>query len=201
LLDVGCGDSPYRTIVESHQLDYVGVDIEEAGRFGYQRPGVVPYDGEHLPFPDASFDFVLCTEVLEHVAKPEILVGEMRRVLRSGGAGLVTVPWSARYHYIPWDFFRFTPSSLKTLFQDFSRAEIAARGTDLTAIASKVLVACLRAAPPQGGRPFERWFKDIAGALVLAPVALPALVLGHASLKAGLGSSDDPLGYSIFLTK
>jgi SAM-dependent methyltransferase len=200
LLDVGCGDSPYREAVKSAGLKYMGVDTVDAERFGYRRDDITPYDGEHLPFTDASFEVLLCTEVLEHVRHPETLVGEMWRVMKPGATALITVPWSARVHYAPWDFHRFAPSALKELFQKFSSVEVVARGTDLTSISAKVLVACLRTLP-QPGRPLTRWLKDVVAAIPLAPLAVPAVALGHASLLAELGSNDDPLGYSIFVTK
>jgi SAM-dependent methyltransferase len=200
LLDVGCGASPYRHLVDDRRFEYTGVDIQDAAKFGYERPNVVPYDGKHLPFETASFDAILCTEVLEHVEQPAVLVGEMHRVLKPGAVALVTVPWSARYHYVPWDFHRFTPTALEHMFKAFASAEIIPRGTDLTAIASKILVACMRGAAPGGGD-LGRKVKDVAVALSLAPLAVPAVLMGHASLAAGLGSTDDPLGYSIFLTR
>lgn len=45
-----------------------------------------------LPFPDASFDAVLCTEVIEHTADPRTAVSELCRVLAPGGDLVLTVP-------------------------------------------------------------------------------------------------------------
>lgn len=64
-------------------------------------------DGFHLPFPDAYFDRVMCTETLEHVRDDLALVREMARVLRPGGALAVSVPdyyseimlWRLSSHY------------------------------------------------------------------------------------------------------
>lgn len=199
LLDVGAGDSPYRHLVEAAGLTYVGTDIMDAQKFGYARDGIVPFDGKRLAFEDASVDAMLCTEVLEHSPEPQLLVNELHRVLKPGGVGLLTVPWSARYHYIPWDFHRFTPSALAALFAPFSAHTVEARGTDLTAIASKVLVACLRATQKHAS--LGGWLRDALVAGSLAPFALPAVALGHVSVATGLGSSDDPLGYSVFFTR
>lgn len=54
-----------------------------------------------LPFPDASFDVVLCTEVIEHTTDPRQAVEELSRVLRPSGILVVTVPnhawhWTVR---------------------------------------------------------------------------------------------------------
>ena len=48
--------------------------------------------GQHLPFADATFDWVLISEVLEHIPQPVPVVREAARVLRPGGRALLTVP-------------------------------------------------------------------------------------------------------------
>jgi SAM-dependent methyltransferase len=174
----------------------VAVDIARAGRFGYDEPAVW-FDGDTLPFASASVDHVLCTEVLEHVERPDQFVEELHRVLKPGGAALVTVPWSARYHYVPWDFHRFTPARLQTLFAPFSGILITPRGTDLTVIASKLIVAYARLcrSARTGG---------IGAALLavaLSPLIAASVLFGHITLKLSLGSADDPLGYTILASK
>jgi ubiquinone/menaquinone biosynthesis C-methylase UbiE len=59
-------------------------------------------DIESMPFADATFETVVCTEVLEHVPHPESALAEMRRVLRPGGLLLGSVParswiWRLRF--------------------------------------------------------------------------------------------------------
>ena len=110
VLDVGCGQSPYRFLL-TKGTNYFGIDIVDADKFDYNNPLITPFNGEDIPFENEKFDAFLCTEVLEHVEKYQRLVDEIFRVLKKGGSGIVTIPWSARYHYIPWDYFRYTPSS------------------------------------------------------------------------------------------
>ena len=55
-------------------------------------PGRVEFqvaDGNRLPFPDSSFDLVMCNSVLHHLAEPEKLLSEMSRLVNSGGAILL----------------------------------------------------------------------------------------------------------------
>lgn len=196
VLDIGCGQSPYRHLL-SPDATYLGLDFEGSDAFEYQaEDGVTYFDGEHVPLPDGSVDHLLCTEVLEHCPDPGVLVGELHRVLKAGGTGVVTVPWSARYHYIPHDYFRYTPSALQRLFADFTEARVEARGTDLTAISSKVVVASLR--PLLGGK---REPLKLLGSALLSPLAVAAAGLGQMSLALDLGSPDDPLGYTVWLRK
>jgi SAM-dependent methyltransferase len=157
----------------------------------------VPFDGEHIPFPDDHFDAVICTEVLEHVSHFQTLVDEIYRVMRPGARAVLTVPWSARYHYVPYDFFRYTPSSLLSIFANFGTLSITPRGTDVSVIASKLVVLWAR-----NLRPSASWkvaFLPIW--LLTSPVLLLALLVAHVCTLAKLGSVDDPLGYTILVTK
>ena len=55
-----------------------------AGRVDFQVA-----DGNSLPFPEKSFDLVMCNSVLHHLAEPEKLFSEMARLAKSGGAILL----------------------------------------------------------------------------------------------------------------
>lgn len=204
LLDVGCGNSPFRHLLNPAVATYQGVDVREAVSFGYRNPETIYYDGEVLPFPDESFDALLCTEVLEHVADPSGLIQEMYRVLKKGGLGIVTIPWSARFHYQPIDFHRYTPSMLDRLFAPFSSREVSARGTDFSSIASKVVVAFMRNMMKiRSSRIAELWQVPLRVLVAFAaiPVLVGALALGHCGILFGVGSTDDPLGYTVLIRK
>lgn len=102
LMDLGCGNQPYLPWYGPLVEEVVPVDAAPA-------PGVVVVDlAEPLPFGDASFDTVLCTQVLEHVDNAELAMAEIARVLRPGGHALVTVPFLYPTHEAPYDFQRFT---------------------------------------------------------------------------------------------
>ncbi len=94
VLDIGCGQSPYKHLFEDGRFRYHGVDINDSGNFGYLNLDVTHFDGENIPFGDESFDVILCTEVIEHVANPSRLISEMGRVLKPGGTAVITAPWS-----------------------------------------------------------------------------------------------------------
>lgn len=103
LLEVGCGDAPYRELVAPHIRKYVGCDID----LGRSRPDVVA-DGARLPFRERTFDSVLSTQVLEHGPEPLAVLNEIARILQPGGVALVTVPLNAGVHMAPHDYLRFT---------------------------------------------------------------------------------------------
>jgi SAM-dependent methyltransferase len=204
ILDIGCGNSPFRDLFDPTISEYQGIDVQEASSFGYQNPDTIYYDGRVIPFADQSFDAFLCTEVLEHVVDPAQLIREMHRVLRPEGLGILTIPWSARFHYKPFDYHRYTPSMLENLFKGFSEQTIRPRGTDLASIASKIVVAYLRNLSRLRPSSLHAWLLipvRLVGAVVAIPILLLGLFVGHCGILFGLGSPDDPLGYTIIVRR
>ena len=116
VLDVGCGTKPYAPLFA--QGEYVGIDVESSGRAAHEKTADVYFDGESIPFEDGEFDAALCTEVLEHAVHPDRLVGEIQRVLRSGGRLLVTVPFIWGEHETPYDFRRFSSFGIRRLVEE-----------------------------------------------------------------------------------
>ena len=102
-VDVGCGDGRMVQVLRAHGVDWrlVGVDPDpvEAGLAGQSRQyeRVHACSAEHIPEPDASFDFAFSNSVLEHIPDLRPVLRETARVLRPGGALVATVP-SARLH-------------------------------------------------------------------------------------------------------
>jgi SAM-dependent methyltransferase/uncharacterized protein YbaR (Trm112 family) len=84
-------------------------------------------NGERLPFRDRSFDAVVLDAVIEHLAHPQRVVGEVERVLKPGGIVLAQVPFLYPFHAAPHDYQRFTPAGLEVLFENF---EVLESGTD-----------------------------------------------------------------------
>ncbi len=96
LLDAGCGDGwPNGVWLTEHATDYTGVDISEAGIANATQAGLnvqLIEDASELPFPDNTFDVVVCVEVMEHLFAPLDAAREMWRVLKPGGKLIATVP-------------------------------------------------------------------------------------------------------------
>jgi SAM-dependent methyltransferase len=101
----------------AQDIDLVGVDI-------YESPSVVLLcDGHRLPFVDGSFDGVVIQAVLEHVVDPAVVVGEVHRVLRTGGLVYSETPFMQQVHDGAYDFTRYTLSGHRWLFRQFSEVE------------------------------------------------------------------------------
>ena len=70
---------------------------------------------ENLPFPDNSFDSIVCTQVLGDVFELKKAFMEMKRVLKPNGVALITESLFDPLHDEPNDFWRFTEHSLNRL--------------------------------------------------------------------------------------
>ena len=113
LLDVGCGRKPYRDTYFSGAQTYTGVDYLT----DRSEPDIVA-SATDLPLNDKSFDTVVSTEVLEHVAEPLRALREMQRVLKPGGYLILTTPMYWPRHEVPYDFFRYPYDGLLYLIKE-----------------------------------------------------------------------------------
>lgn len=111
-LDVGCGRQPFRTLLESAGMTYTGLDTQQNADNTVTH--ICAIDGE-LPAALVSagpFDFILCTEVMEHVADWQAAFANFKRLLAPGGRLLITCPHVYPLHEEPYDFWRPTPHAL-----------------------------------------------------------------------------------------
>jgi SAM-dependent methyltransferase len=106
ILDVGCGDRPYAELFPRA----VGFDVP--GNPHADLHGSL----EAIPVDDASFDLVLCLQVLEHVPDPAAAVRELHRVVRPGGRVLLSTHGVYPFHPNPDDLWRWTHQGLERLF-------------------------------------------------------------------------------------
>lgn len=111
VIDFGAGLSRYKPMILTKAKSYKAMDSFEA-------PGIdVVADVMNPPLADSSCDTVLCTQVLEHIREPWIVVEHIARVLRPGGTAIVTTPFMYPYHPDPGDYFRYTADGLASLFE------------------------------------------------------------------------------------
>jgi SAM-dependent methyltransferase len=193
VLDVGAGAQPYRPLMPA-DARYPAIDVNLASEgFGYEMPDTEYYDGDVWPVADASIDVVLATETLEHVPDPAQFLAQARRVLRPGGKLILTVPFAARWHYIPHDYWRYTPSSLNNLLGEakFGEVRVTARGDETTVAVYKLMALMLPGLfPPGGGFGPKRLL-----AFLLLPLIFALAMVGQVSLRSEGGV--DCLGWTV----
>jgi SAM-dependent methyltransferase len=111
LLDAGAGECQYKK--HCGHLQYVAQDNAvydgkghtglQTGSWDFSKINIVS-DILDIPEPDASFDAVLCTEVLEHLPDPIRALDEMARLLRPGGMFIITAPFWSLTHFAPYHY-------------------------------------------------------------------------------------------------
>ena len=115
ILDAGAGELRNRRFCE--HLDYVSQDFcqYQGAKGGAIAEGLqtetwntcsidLVSDITAIPAPDASFDAILCSEVLEHVPEPTHALDEFARLLRRGGMLILTAPFGSNVHMAPYHF-------------------------------------------------------------------------------------------------
>ncbi len=147
VLDLGAGDGRLTELLDADLLvaaDVSPVALERARRRLSADTRIVelqPY--APLPFADSAFDLVLCAETVEHVRDVQLLLSEIRRVLRPGGRLALTTP-AARplvrpAHPLSPHLRVFTRRSLRRLLDElgFDVASLRRRSGTLLALASR----------------------------------------------------------------
>ncbi len=136
-------------------------DLADAWLFADLSPDKSPHvlaDCQALPFPDATFDTLLCLEVLEYVAQPELAFAEFARVLRPGALAIVTTPFFHRMD-APHDRWRFTQAGIMALSKNagLDAVEIRPQGAAL-ATAVNTLKYCIAVQSLGWKRRLIAWF-------------------------------------------
>ena len=112
ILDAGAGELRNKEICT--HLEYVSQDFGQyegdgngkglqTGNWDTSRVDII-CDITAIPEPDASFDAVLCSEVLEHVPEPGLVVDELARLLKPGGQIILTAPFASLVHFAPYHY-------------------------------------------------------------------------------------------------
>lgn len=95
VLEVGCGAGHILEKIPHGKLtgiDISPVQIERARTRLGSKAELILSPGEKLPFKTSSFDRIICTEVFEHVLEPELILAEMKRVLKESGIISLSIP-------------------------------------------------------------------------------------------------------------
>lgn len=113
LADIGCGDVPYYHLYKDSVDENICID------WGNSRLETTFLDFEadlnkELTFLKSNtFDTVLCTDVLEHIYRPELLFSEMTRILKPDGNLILAVPFLYWVHHNAHDYHRYTHFKLR----------------------------------------------------------------------------------------
>ncbi|HEY0594056.1 MAG TPA: class I SAM-dependent methyltransferase [Thermoanaerobaculia bacterium] len=202
LLDAGAGECAYKRFFGHCAYTAVDLAVGDTGWNYINLDVIAPL--HRLPIAEASFDAVLCTQVLEHLERPAESLAEIHRVLRSGGRLYLTAPMAHPEHQVPYDFYRYTSFGLRSLIggAGFREIEVEPFGGLFVRWAYE-LPRIFTFFPPAG----IRARRPSAAGILLLPVRLLCSILIPALQRLLLfldrfdSKRDDPFGWSVTATK
>ncbi len=199
ILDVGAGE--LRNKPFCRHLDYVSQDfcgyLGKGDGTGLQNSqwdvsGIdITSDITEIPAEDASFEYVLCTEVFEHIKYPVKALEEMHRLLKPGGSLILTAPFCSLTHMAPYHMYSgFSRYWYKEVMADigFTEIEIEANGNWFDYMTQEIRRVPLMA----------KKYSGVGPGFLLKALVLPMLILLRLLNRAG-NHSDELLcfGYHV----
>lgn len=123
ILDAGAGQLRYKPYCD--HLNYVSQDFAQydgkgdnkglqVGTWDQSKLDII-CDIVNIPEPDASFDAIMCIEVLEHLPNPTLAIKEFSRLLKKNGYLILTAPFCSLTHMAPYHFY----SGFNKYFYDY----------------------------------------------------------------------------------
>jgi SAM-dependent methyltransferase len=115
VLEIGPDTHPstFQRIVGKPTIRWETLDLQADPRLTY-----VAKNEYQFPIPDATFDVVFSSQVIEHVRRPWVWIREVARVCKPGGYVLTVNPVSWPYHEAPIDCWRIYPEGMGALYQE-----------------------------------------------------------------------------------
>lgn len=128
LLDCGCGDVPYYGIYKDSINGSYCIDWEYSPHKQVHVDQFVNLN-EKLNISQ-TFDTIILSDVLEHIAEPIQLLSELNKLLNPNGKIIIMVPFMYRLHEEPHDYYRYTEHALRHLLNksNYSLLEIESYG-------------------------------------------------------------------------
>ena len=128
ILDLASGTkrpSYYRFLKIDKGAEIISIDISDE-----RKPDIKADLEQPFPLKNEEFDNVFCFNLLEHIFNYRNVINESSRVLKAEGRFIGTIPFLGSVHGDPDDYFRYTKSALKKLFNEagFRDIEIEALG-------------------------------------------------------------------------
>lgn len=130
VLDVGCRDGYWSERIKKFGYHVISIDLEPK-----YKEAIKHNIETGLPFKDSCFDLIWCTDVVEHLYRPDFLISEIDRVLKVGGISIMTTPNSAFWFYHIVKLWGWTPKKLQNpdhkQFFDFRTIKKLASGYEI----------------------------------------------------------------------
>ncbi|HRW04967.1 MAG TPA: class I SAM-dependent methyltransferase [Caldilineaceae bacterium] len=115
VLDAGAGDCKYKALFAGK--DYTATDFLRVDKPYDVAALDIVCDLHDLAVSDATYDVVICSQVLEHLPDPEHVLRELHRVLKPNGRLWLSTPLFFEEHEVPHDYYRYTRYGLRYLLE------------------------------------------------------------------------------------
>lgn len=109
---------PGKEYVGCDYIDWPGVDCVQ--------------DIMKLDIPAGAARLCILAEIVEHVADPFKAMAEVFRILKPGGAVILTTQFAFPIHGFPYDYFRYTPQGMRALLGAFGAVMVGSQGSELS---------------------------------------------------------------------
>jgi SAM-dependent methyltransferase len=119
LLDAGAGHRPYRALFRHtryQSCDFIPVLEEVGGNTDIDHTFFC--DLEQIPKNDNTYDAIVCSQVLEHVKRPDKVIKEFYRILKPSGQLFLTIPQCFGVHMPPHNYFNFLDAGIRFLVEE-----------------------------------------------------------------------------------
>jgi SAM-dependent methyltransferase len=197
VLDAGAGEQTYAPLFA--HAHYESADFEQVGK-EYAK-ATYTCDLADIPVEDGRFDFVLFSQVLEHIPEPSLVLRELHRVLKPGGTLWLSTPLFYEEHEQPYDFFRYTQFGLRHLLEGAAFSIERIEWLEGYFATLSYQAKTMRRHLPHGAGAYGN---GIEGTL-LAACALPAIVLAELAsrifarleMRHQITSSGHPKNYAV----
>ena len=132
MIDIASGEGYGSSILAKAAYQVVGLEYSASAvahaRGRYQQDNLVflQGDGQRMPLPSNRFDVAVSFETIEHMDQPELLIGEIKRVLRPGGLAIISTPdlvsYNATYqHENPYHLCEMTENEFRDFLHKYFR--------------------------------------------------------------------------------
>ncbi len=146
-LDVGCGQKPFEMLLSSFGLKYTSLDVQQSSDGGVDFIAAIDSQVPEGLLAAGPFQFILCTEVLEHVADWQKAFQNLSQLLAPGGVLLITCPFFYHLHEEPYDFWRPTLHALRDFARRYQLQVVSAEAAgDAWDVLGTLLASCMAVA-------------------------------------------------------
>jgi len=122
LVDLGCGEAPYKDFFLKYVDTYIGVDWTKT--LHNSKADIVSDLNIKINLDNETADTIVSLSVMEHLYEPQTFLNEAYRILKKDSYIILGVPWMWGIHEAPHDYFRYTSFGLEYMFQKAGFKEI-----------------------------------------------------------------------------